>query len=224
MDKILTITNIEKAYAFSHITFYALAALVAVTLSSCDLFTPRTPAAPDLGSTFIWIPAATPQDLLDNFKGAIDALDAINYTKCFIGAKDSSVVGDRPVFSFTPRIGLDAASRNVFDFWNIQSEQNFMTKLKSSLVVNPSLTVTFSNTNINLNQYSADITTNYLVLLPVLSNSSIPPSISGSMILHVVLVTTEQATKEWRIVNWSDFAPSSGNSKTFTDLKAQLSS
>ena len=197
----------------------------ALTLSSCDLFTTRTPAAPDFGSTFIWTPAETPSALLSNFKATIEVLDATNYTKCFIGAKDSSVTGEKLAFSFTPRSGLDAASRGLFDIWNIQSEQNFMTKLRSSLVANPRLTVTFTNTSTDQsNSNSARIKSDYLILLPTQSNSSLPASISGSLILQVVLVTTEQATKEWRIVNWSDFAPASGNSKTFTDLKVQLSS
>ena len=199
--------------------------LLTVGFSSCDLFTTRTPAPPDLGSTFIWTPAETPNTLLSNFKGTIEVLDATNYTKCFIGTKDSSVTGEKFAFSFTPRSGLDAASRSLFDLWNIQSEQNFMTKLRSSLVANPILTVTFSNTSIDQsNSNSARITSDYLILLPVQSNSSIPASISGSLILQVSLVTTEQGTKEWRIVSWSDFAPPSGNSKTFTDLKVQLSS
>jgi hypothetical protein len=212
----------EKQYASIPLRLYPLF-ILALVVSSCDLFSTRTPSAPDLGSTFIWTPAATPNYLLENFKGTIVVLDATNYTKCFISPKDSSVTGDKPVFTFTPRPGLDAGTRIVFENWNIQSEQNFMTNLKSSLVANPKLTVTFSNTNINqLNSNSADITSDYLVLLPVQSNSSTPSSVSGSMILHVVLVTTEEATKEWRIASWSDFAQSSGNSKTFTDLKSKI--
>jgi len=197
--------------------------LLPFVVSSCDLFSTRTPSAPDLGSTFIWTPAATPDYLLKNFNGAMAVLDATNYTKCFIGTKDSSVTGDKLAYSFTPRPGLDAGTRIIFDNWNIQSELNFMTKLKSSLVTNPKLTVTFTNQNINqVNSNSADITLDYLVQLPVQSNSATPSSISGSMILHVALMTTEEATKEWRIVSWSDFAQTSGNSKTFTDLKSQI--
>jgi len=197
----------------------------ALIFSSCDLFTTRTPELPDLGATFIWTPAETPTQLLDNFNGTIVVLDATNYTKCFFGTSDTAVSGDKFTFSFTPRSGLDAASHSIFDLWNIQSEQNFMTNLRSKLIANPRLTVTFTNPSINQsNSNSASITTDYLILLPIQSNSSIPASISGSMILQIVLVTTEQQTKEWRIVNWSDFAPSSGNSKTFTDLKVQLSS
>ena len=196
-----------------------------ILLSSCDLFTTRTPQSPDLGSTFIWTPAAIPSNLLDNFKGTIEVLDATNYTKCMIASKDSAVAGTTYSYSVTPRSGLDATSRSIFDLWNTQSEQNFMTKLKGSLVANPRLSVTFSNVNIDQsNSNSARITTDYVVLLPTLTNSTIPTAISGSIILQVTLVTTEQATKEWRIVNWSDFSPSAGNSKTFTDLKVQLSS
>ena len=210
-------------YVHMPIPLYAFVVILALILNSCDLFSTRTPASPDLGSTFIWTTASTPNYLLDNFNGTIAVLDATNYTKCFISPKDSSVTGNKLVFSFTPRPGLDASTLSKFFLWNIQSEQNFMTKLKSSLVTNPKLTVKFNNQNINqLNSNSADITLDYLVLLPVQSNSSTPPSISGSMILHVVLVTTEEATKEWRIVDWSDFAQPSGNSKTFTDLKSQL--
>lgn len=199
--------------------------ILSFILSSCDLFTTRTPAAPDFGSTFIWTPAETPNTLLNNFKSTIEVLDAANYTKCFISSKDSSATSEKLTYSFTPRSGLDAASRSLFDLWNVQSEQNFMTKLRSSLVANPRLTVMFTNSSTDQsNSNSARIKSDYLILLPVQSNSSLPASISGSLILQVVLVITEQATKEWRIVNWSDFAPPSGNSKTSTDLKVQLSS
>lgn len=199
--------------------------LFVLILSSCDLFSTRTPASPDLGSTFIWTPAATPSYLLDDFKGALAVLDATNYTKCFISAKDSSVTGESFVFSFTPRSGIDAAKRVIFDSWTTQSEQNFLTKLRASLTTNPRLTITLSNIQINqTNSNSATINADYLLLLPTQSNSAIPASINGSLIFQVVLVTTEQATKEWRIVNWADFALIQGTLDTFTDLKVQLSS
>ncbi|MEP7233921.1 MAG: hypothetical protein ABI778_01375 [Ignavibacteriota bacterium] len=197
--------------------------LLFLFLNSCDLFTTRTPETPDLGSTFIWTPAATPNYLLDNFSATMTVLDATNYAKCFIGSKDSASDGSQQVFTFSPRPALDPNIRVLFDQWNVQSERNFMTKLAASLVTDPKLTVKFSNVNINqVNSNSADITLEYLVLLPVQSNSTIPPSISGSMGLHIIVVTTEEQTKEWRIVNWSDFAQTSGNAKTFTELKSQV--
>jgi len=194
-------------------------------LNSCDLFTTRTPDPPDLGSTFIWTPASTPNLLLENFQGTMQVLDATNYTKCFISPADTAVSGDKLSFTFTPRAGLPASSQSIFTLWNIQSEQNFMTRLQSSLVANPRLGDSLGVTSINQsNSNTADLNISYVVSLPVQANSSIPSQISGTMILHCVLVTTEQATKEWRIVNWQDFAPSSGTAKTFTDLKVQLSS
>jgi hypothetical protein len=218
------VTRIKK-YVFAFVCLYSFIISSIVSLSSCDLFTTRLPNPPDLSSTFIWTPASTPQTLLMNFQGTIHAADAANYTKCFFGAKDTAVSGDKFMFSYMPRAGLDASSQSIFTLWTTQSEQNFMTKLRASLVANPVLTVTFTNTTFDQsNSNAARISSDYLILLPTQSNSSVPVSISGSMILQVALVTTEEATKEWRIVNWQDFAPSSGNAKTFTDLKVQLSS
>jgi len=225
MDNYLKRGTHDEEDSHDKIIVYFLLFLTIMALTSCDLFTTRTPSPPDLSSTFIWTPASTPQNLLDNFNRTIHDADAANYTKCFISVKDTSVSGDKFTFTFTPRAGLDASSQSIFNVWTTQSEQNFMTKLQTSLVSNPQLTVTFSNTTYDQsNSNSARISSDYLILLPTQSNSSLPASISGSMILQVSLVTTEDATKEWRIVNWQDFAPSSGNSKTFTDLKVQLSS
>lgn len=193
--------------------------------SGCDLFTTRTPAAPDLGATFIWTPASTPSILLDNLKGTLEVLDASNYAKCFFGTADTAVDGDKIPYTFSPRPGLDAASQSIFLQWSIQSEQNFLTKLKSSLVASPRLTVTYSNTTIDQpNSNVATIASDYILLLPAPANSSIPASVSGHIVLSLILVTTEQATKEWRIQNWKDDFGQGGNSKTFTDLKVQLSS
>src|SRR5258708_2832210 len=79
--------RVRRVFPFLYILF------IAIVCNSCDIFTTRTPQPPDLGSTFIWTPAAIPSNLVDNFKGTIEALDATNYAKCFIGAKDSSVTG-----------------------------------------------------------------------------------------------------------------------------------
>jgi len=214
--------------AFRFFAALRMACIIILTfiITSCDLFSTRTPEPPDLGATFIWTPASTPGILLDNFKGTLEVLDASNYVKCFLGINDTAVSGDKTPFSFKPRPGLDAASQSIFLQWTIQSEQNFLTKLKSSLVASPRLTATFTNTITDQsNSNAATITSDYLILLPIQSNSSIPASISGHLIFNVVLVTTEQATKEWRIVTWTDdFISSSGTANTFTDLKVQLHS
>jgi hypothetical protein len=61
-------------------------------------------------------------------------------------------------------------------------------------------------------------------LLPVEAGSPLPAAVTGSLHFQLETVTTEQATREWRIVTWTDFAPQAGGTSTLTDLKLQLSS
>jgi hypothetical protein len=197
--------------------------LICLSLTSCDLFSTRTPDPPDVGSTFFWTAAGTPNTLLENFKGALQVADAANYAKCFISTHDTATTP--AVYAFTPRPGLDATSKLVFDGWNTQSEQNFLTKLRSSLVSNPRLEV--SITNLQINQSNATVATlqaNYIVSFPLPSNSTLPESISGSLIFDMRFVTIEGGTQEWRIINWTDDVQASNPQKTFTDLKVQLAS
>lgn len=195
-----------------------------VALSGCDLFSTRAPESPDLGTTFLWTPAATPNLLVDDFTGSLNAVDAANYSRCFISAHDTAVSG-AITYTFEPRAGLDQSSRSLFDGWTIQSEQNFLTKLRASLVSNPRINTTLSNLAIDqTTSTNARISADYSIQIPIPSNSTLPPLISGSLIFQAMLVTTESGTKEWRISNWSDFAPSGALAKTFSDLKVQLSS
>ncbi len=197
---------------------------ICFTLVSCDLFSTRTPETPDLGTTFIWTPAATPATLFDNITGTIVAVDASNYARCFISLQDTVAPGVTPTtYTFIPRAGLDQSSRSIFDTWTVQSEQNFLTKLRASLVNNPKTIITITNKSIDQsNATTARISADYQIVLPLPSNSTLPGSISGSLIFQLVLVTTPEGTKEWRIASWTDFALPAG--KSISDLKIQLAS
>jgi hypothetical protein len=198
--------------------------MLSLPLAGCDLFSTRTPETPDLGSTFIWTPAATPGTLVTDFSGSLQAVDPSNYSRCFVSAQDTGSTGQL-VYTFAPRAGLDQSSRSLFDAWNAQSEQNFLTKLRASLVSSPRMDVSLTNMAIDqTSSTNARVSADYSILLPIPTNSTLPASISGSLIFQTVLVTTEQGTKEWRISSWTDFAPGTGTAKTFTDLKVQLSS
>jgi len=203
---------------------FILIVLLLVPLASCDVFSTRDPEPPDLGSQFIWTPASTPELLLENFKGTIENLDASDYVRCFVSEQDSSETAGHLVYSFVPRSGLDAGGQSIFQVWTASSEQSFMTKLRTSLIKNPRATVTFTKPAIDQSINSATISVDYSILLPVESGSSLPASVVGSLHFQLEAVTTEQATREWRIITWTDFAPQSGGTSTFTDLKLQLSS
>ncbi len=203
-------------------SFVAVAGAVTLLLivTGCDLFSTRTPDPPQAGTTFIWTSATTISNLLDNFKGALEVVDAANFARTMIAATDSLSGGGNGVYQFVPRSGVD---KTQFNGWNVQSEQSALTKLRSVLPKDPRITVILSNLQINQsNATSGTVDASYSLLLPVDQSSGIPASVSGSLHFQVELVTTEQSTKEWRILTWTDVAATQVGESSWTDLKLKL--
>ncbi|MDP4241332.1 MAG: hypothetical protein Q8921_01175 [Bacteroidota bacterium] len=195
-----------------------------IVLAGCDLFSTRTPEPPSSSNTFIWTPATTVEILMGNFTGALQAFDASNYTKVFIAATDSTGSGPK-AFAFTPIAGLDPASRTIFTNWTVEgpseSEHAWLAKL-AALPHSGPLAITLGAIAPVQSSNAASLTTSYTIALPT---GVIPTdTVRGSLEMQFLLVTTEQGTKEWRIVSWTDFAPTGGTSETWTDLKLKLSS
>lgn len=205
---------------------YSFATMVAlVTLIGCDLFSTRAPEPPSNANTFIWTPATTVEILMSNFTGALQAFDASNYIRAFITSTDST--GSAPkTFTFTPVAGLDPSSRSIFTNWSVdgpsESERAWLAKLSTLPHTGP-LSVTLGAIAPVQTPNTASLTTSYAIALP--SGVITGDTVRGSFEMQFVLVTTEQGTKEWRIVSWSDFPSSSGTpNATWTDLKVKLSS
>ena len=199
--------------------------LFVAALAGC-LFSTRTPQPPDTSNTFIWTPATTVDYLMNNFIGTVQALDGTNYARVFISQTDSTGSGSKS-FTFTPRPGLDPSSRSIFTTWTPESERAWLAKLKTLLPSNSQLSLLISNESPpDQTTNTATISGDYTLSIPVTSSSSVIPSVvQGSFQMQLLLVTTDQGTKEWRIVSWSDFQPQSGNTgSTWTDLKIKLSS
>jgi hypothetical protein len=203
-----------------------VASVLSAIVAGCSLFSTRTPEPPNTANTFIWIPATTPEILMQNLTGTIGILDASDYIRVFVSPTDSATGGQK-TFSFTPAPGLDQNSQSIFINWNTQSEQAWVQKLSSLLPANSRLIITLSNPvsdqsgGSNSATYSAD----YVISIPTSGSSSALPSIvQGSLQMQLALVTTEQGTKEWRIVSWSDFPQHNSTGSTWTNLKVQLSS
>ncbi len=203
---------------------FLLVAVFLITLSGCDLFSTRTPEPPNTTNTFIWTPATTPTYLLQNFTGTLQSLDAPDYIRAFIGTTDSTSSGTKS-FSFVPAPGLDQTSRSIFTNWTVESERAWLSRLSSLLPAKSQLTVLLSNeVTDETGSTTASISADYTISIPTSSSTVLPSVVQGSFQMQLALVTTEQGTKEWRIVSWSDFLPKSGTGPTWTDLKVKLSS
>ena len=195
-------------------------------LSGCGLFSTRVPEQPDTSNTFIWTPTTTVDYLLNNFIGTVQLLDASNYERVFISTIDSTGGSGSKNFTFVPMPGLDQSSKSVFTGWTAQSEQAWLAKLKSLLPAKSQISLLLSNEAIDQTSNTANISADYTISIPVSGSSTVIPSVvQGSFQMQALLVTTEQGTKEWRIVSWSDFQPKTNNgNSTWTNLKVKLSS
>jgi len=193
-------------------------------LAGCSLFSTRTPEPPNTANTFIWIPATSPDILIQNLTGTLDLLDATDYIRVFVSPTDSTTSSQK-TFAFHPAPNQN--SQTIFANWTTQSELAWVQKLSLALPPKSKLIVTFSNLlpDQSGGSNSATYSTNYAISIPTSSSTSTIPSIvQGNLQMQLALVSTYLGTKEWRIVSWSDNLPKNGSDTTWTYLKAQLSS
>jgi hypothetical protein len=197
--------------------------LLGVFLAGC-IFSTRTPEPPDASTTFIWVPATTPDYLIQNLTGALKILDATDYIRVFISPTESTSNAER-TFSFSPSSDINQSSRSIFSDWSASSEGAWVTTLASQLPQNSQISLLLTDTVIDQSANSATLSYNYVISMPSsLSSSVIPSVVQGSLQFQLAFITTDEGTKEWRIVSWSDFLPQSGNGPTWSDLKVDLSS
>lgn len=196
-----------------------LALGVSLSVSSCGIFDTRNPEPPQTGSGYIWQDATTPDILLDNFEGSVEALDAENYKRIFVSETDELSSGSTPRFDFFPEISV-----TNFPAWSLEAERGYLSRLKSELLTNARLTF-----DLNITQQSQTSTSrirvdaNYTIFIPS-ESQDVPNTVTGSMNLILDLVRTERGTNEWRISTWVDLKPANGEGYTWTDLKARFGS
>jgi hypothetical protein len=200
--------------------------LLFVVASGCDIFSTRTPEDPNTSNTFIWTPANSPQDVLNNLIGTMRDVDAVNYVKLFVQDGDSAVTGSTAKYRFVPRPDLDPSTLSLFTGWNVESERSYLSRLRSELESqlqkSPHITLTLTNPSFDINGDNATVNAEYALSLPVEQVSGVRSPVTGTMTLELQHVNTVQSSTEWRIATWSDIPTSSTKSSAWTDLKAQL--
>jgi hypothetical protein len=197
--------------------------LLSIFFSGC-IFSTRTPQPPSSATTFIWTPATTPDLLIQNLSGALTLIDASDYERVFISATESTS-NAIAAFSFTPASDISQSSRGIFAGWNVQSEATWVTDLAAQLPLNSQIILQLTDTVIDQSTNSATLAYDYTITMPSsLSSSVIPSFVQGSLQFQLAFITTDEGTKEWRIVSWLDVVPQSGKGPTWSDLKVDLSS
>jgi hypothetical protein len=199
--------------------------VIMLALSSCGIFDTREPEPPMTGNGFIWVDATSYQVLLNNFEGSVEALDAENYKRVFIGESDSLLPDGTTTYAFLYNQSLDPTSRVIFSNWDTESERNYLSRLKSVLVSSGRLGLDLKNV---VTQQSSPnnviVTADYTLSIPAGASEVVSNTVTGIMTLQLRMVKTERGTQEWRIVKWIDQDPKGGKAYSWTDLKANFSS
>jgi len=187
------------------VTRVILFAFLLVLESGCNLFKTRDAQPPTQASENV-SPPVTPDIVLTNLQGAVQAHNTDNYMKCFV---DTTVAGSPP-FTFVP----SADFQGIFHDWQLEDERRYFQNLGAPTGGVPFLT--FGNLQqINQASTTTEYTMDYILFYPH-HQASVPTEVRGYM--HVYLRTDGQ--HGWSIYRWEDTRTTTDS--TWSYLKAHF--
>jgi hypothetical protein len=190
---------------------WLLIILLPLVISSCELFSTRTPEEPETGGTG-YIPPTSYDLVIENLKNSIKERNLNNYLLCF---SDSSFTGiSEYVFTADPLIS--AQFQGIFAEWNIESEGKYFTSLMTNVLEETSPSVSFSNVEYKNFNDSIVFTGTYYLNLD-LANDLSNETYSGS----TRIVLKNSTTGFWYITSWYDFQSDNSNALSWSYLKSK---
>ncbi len=173
-------------------------------VQACGLFETREPEEPK-GQGSGYIPAATPEILIENMKKSFNERNTANYISLFA---DSSVSGI--VFRFLPSAGASVKYPWLSD-WKLYDEEQYFNKIKNLDNYNSGKGLTLSFKEKNLAVDSALYLYDYSILL---KNEN--QSLSEYKGIARFTMKTD-GTGNWIISEWTDIQ--TGSDLSWSDLK-----
>lgn len=181
-----------------------------VCFASCDLFTTRDPENP-VQSRTSWVPATTSDILISNLKSALLEKSTENYLKCFV---DSAISGKS--FVFVPSIESFSIYQNIFLNWSLRNEKNYFDNIKSKLLDNAGITLSFFNeVKGTIISDSMSFSADY-ILIANHNVDGFPKEFHG--IAQFTLYRNLRG--EWSILSWKD--AKKNEHLTWSDLKGRF--
>ncbi|MGE5681601.1 MAG: hypothetical protein ACM34K_12055 [Bacillota bacterium] len=172
-------------------------------LIGCDIFKTRDPESPELPRSN-YVPATTPDILIQNFINSFKDKVQENYISCFSEKK----------FIFAP----SAESASKFSFllnWTLQDERQYFNNLINQVPQNSEISLKFLNEQKNFYGDSSSYSAIYSLSVPFIDAQK-PKYYQGS--LH--FVCTKDQNNQWVISNWQDIKDEKYPS--WSELKGRL--
>lgn len=170
--------------------------LFAITLSSCEMFSTRSPEEPDLGNTN-FIPPTEPAIVILNLESSISEMNIENYMNCFHSFSDAP----RLNFQFTASAEATTQFPSIFTNWGINEERRSFNSIVSALGEGRYTKLTWINRKpMQETADSAIFTSDYYFSAPN-SDDNIPDDYAG----RIQLTLTFRNNGLWYISRWLDF-------------------
>jgi hypothetical protein len=199
------------------VLFYISSSFLFIILfCSCNLFSSRSPEAPDTGKSNYQLPT-TASIVISNFKNTIIEKNVNNYILCFADTSQ----GDKRAYTFFASSQANAIYSSVFQNWNINSERQYFNTLINNTPQDNVPTIIFSNSRFDvLAPDSAVYTTDYYLYINH-TKSSTNKYFAGTLQLSL----SQRPSGLWSIYQWIDSSPSGVDTvkSTWSMLKAQFS-
>jgi len=179
--------------------------LLSGIVTSCDLFTTRSPEEPE-GSSSGVVAAHTPEALFENMKSALEDGIVENYMACFV---DDSYLNMN--YIFTPASGAIINYPNLSE-WGLEKEELYfktlVSKLKSGTDISFDYTITQKDYNQTYYEYSISYTISF-------QSSSLTGDYQGTSLFKIYTDSRSQCV----IVEWQDIKKE--NYSCWSDLKGR---
>ncbi len=186
---------------------------ITIFISSCDLFSTRTPEPPD-NKRVNFQPPTSAQIVIDNLVLAITNKNSENFAQCL-----SDSISGIYKFVFVPSSEALINYQNLFNDWDKSDE----IKVINSIIANlgeESPKITFANTGFEqLTPDSAIFVSPYILIIPH-NLENIPEEFSGSLQFTIA----PDNSQLWSIIRWIDYSNSDDSLRSsWSVLKAVLS-
>lgn len=163
-------------------------------LFSCGIFETRSPEDPDQ-SPVVFLPATSPEVLMQNFMNSVKYKRLQNYSDCFFG--DGK-------YNFIPAQDAFATYQSIFQNWTIAEEQRSFKSIISAASGDNTISLNFEKSQY---QYSSPdsiiFSANYEINLPTVQPLNLE-KYNGRMLL----IISQTIDGTYKIVRWSDFQTS----------------
>lgn len=193
---------------------YFIFHLAYFVLSSCTIFTTRTPEPPDTRRSSFQPPTSS-QVVLANLTSSIREKNIENYIQCLV-AGDSGTVQQR--YTFEPSSEAAARFASVFIGWNVVKERQYFTAFTAKVPMASSPVLQLTNDRFEfMSPDSVVYVADYLLRTNAQQNG-VASEFSGRMRLTIAPF----ASGFWAIRRWSDQTLTQSSSASWSVLKAQF--